>query len=411
MINQILTIVILLNGVVLCTQSFPTKSRWGNYSLLSKAAPKHVNSVFSKSAQFEKKSDFLALLKAAPFNDTPYNEMTFLTAHNAHASKAYGWVYRQQNITYTQMLDTYGVRGIMLDVHPYKNDAYLCHGSCQVVSKFQRSAFDLVRSLFRDTNYQKLSDALNEIKIWINKNKTEVVTIFLENYVDDALIQDVLKNTIKDYIFTADDLASYREKNKKEDWPTLGYLRKNNKRIICFNEKKAGSLQQDATSRLFFDTYDHIIESNFGSTEEGICLQRAESAKNSNIPRYLYLFNFFSYPSQESDAKINNSKASLIRAFRRCSASHADSNAIVVPQDKKPNFIALDFVDIGDGAEIVKILNEKTLAEVLLEEYGTNKEFQAPAPGAASAQPSKNLSFWARMYNALKKSYNNLVKK
>src|SRR6185369_10751744 len=45
-----------------------------------------------------------------------YDQVTFVTAHNAFAATDYGWIYAQQGLTITDQLKL-GVRGLMLDIH------------------------------------------------------------------------------------------------------------------------------------------------------------------------------------------------------------------------------------------------------------------------------------------------------
>lgn len=337
-----------------------------------------------------------------------YNEWTFLTAHNAHTNKKFGWWYRQQNLGITQLLN-YGVRGLMLDVHYYKNNIYLCHGTCSTIATVaQKSFINGIKSwLGFNADYQTLSNALQEIKKWMQRqnNKNEIVTIFLENYVDDALIEKDLKS-IKSTAFTPLDLRNFRSHNTSQ-WPTIQELCIMDKRIIVFNEKKSGKIIVNTQYQpIFFNSFDHIIESQFGTTfnednkidPNKICLQREESQKNNTMERSLYTFNFFSYPSKESDAYINNSFNNLMSAITACSKKNDAANKdLYVCTNKKPNFLALDFVDIGDGKRTVEYLNTITIDQ--LNQW---------KPESTS---SEKLSIWARGFNQIVNSYKNIFKK
>jgi hypothetical protein len=109
-----------------------------------------------------------------------YNEVTYLTAHNAMASRGEGWGWPdvQQNLSIPQLLE-YGVRALMLDVHPHYpkefsdsgirilDDLRLCHGSCS--------------SWFHPwLVYRRFVDALRDIVAFLEANTTEIVTVFLE---------------------------------------------------------------------------------------------------------------------------------------------------------------------------------------------------------------------------------------
>lgn len=342
---------------------------------------------------------------------SPYNEWTFLTAHNAYANKKSGWAYRQQNLGITALLNI-GVRGLMLDIYNYDNQVYLCHGNCSTAATMaQKGIISGIKSLFGyRPEYQTLAQVLSEIQQWIEKdqNKDEIVTIFLENYVNDSLLQGVLfMSSIRELIYTPKNLAEFRERPGTSNWPTIQELCDLRKRIIVFNENKdknnklAADMAQEAH---FFYTFDHIIESQYEKTKDDqgaidlsqICLQRAESRDSTSENRSLYHFNFFSTPSQESDAELNNRYDSLMYAIIACFRINRDPK-IYVCQGKKPNFLALDFVDKGDGKKVVDYLNKATLSDL--------RNLQV-------SEPMKDkLSIWVRGFNQLSDVYKKMFGK
>lgn len=375
-------------------KNVPRKKGFGFFSLFKQAQPLPTTIIIDKDLTQYLKSD--------------YNEWTFLTAHNAHANKKSGWWYRQQNLDITELLD-YGVRGLMLDVHPYKNDAYLCHGDCSTLATVtQRSFIEGIKSwMGLKTEYKTLKEILLLVKRWLEKekNRYEVVTIFLENYVDDSIIESILKESLHATIFNPEDLVTFKKEHPTKAWPSLQTLCDLKKRIIVFNEKKRGSGLTFADKPLFFSSFDHIIESQFGTTfdkDHGIdlsiiCKQRSESYDKNDTKRSLYTFNFFSYPSKQSDAKINNSYNNLMHAITLCFNNNSAPGSPYVCSLKKPNFLALDFVDIGDGKKVVDYLHNASLDDI--------KEW------SSSRASSTTLSVWARGFNQLSTLYKTFLTK
>ncbi len=68
-----------------------------------------------------------------------------------------------------------GVRGFMLDIHQTSDGAILCHNSCTLVSSPVALWVDL----------QRMVDFLKQ-------NPTQVVTVFLEDYVDPGVLRGEL---------------------------------------------------------------------------------------------------------------------------------------------------------------------------------------------------------------------------
>src|SRR5579872_4852233 len=56
-----------------------------------------------------------------------YNEVSFLTTHNAFASSAYGYFITSQTLSIPEQLQ-YGVRALMIDLWWYDNEIYMLHG-------------------------------------------------------------------------------------------------------------------------------------------------------------------------------------------------------------------------------------------------------------------------------------------
>ena len=116
----------------------------------------------------------------APDARRRYNEVCFLTSHNSYASKSHGYHYAQQRWSIEQQLEA-GVRGLMLDTHvdSKTGEVILCHAN-ERINKI----------ICANKPHMKLSDALSVIRTFLATHPTEIITIFLENYVRDKTILD-----------------------------------------------------------------------------------------------------------------------------------------------------------------------------------------------------------------------------
>ena len=101
---------------------------------------------------------------AAALCERRYDEVAYVTTHNAMSNRAAGWLGPNQNFGIARQLED-GVRGLMLDVHDHEGSPYLAHGSVQF-------------------GKLPLVDGLREVRRFLDHERSEVVTIIFESYVD-----------------------------------------------------------------------------------------------------------------------------------------------------------------------------------------------------------------------------------
>ncbi len=272
-----------------------------------------------------------------PNENLPYHKVSFLTAHNAFSNSADNWRYKQQHWGIEEQLNN-GIRGLMLDTHESDNTILLCHGRCGGLYGLQKSG-----------EYKTLRQELSIIYNWLKYHPQEIVTIILENYVGS---DHLLKKTIEaipglaQLILTEKDWNLHAHKNK---WPTLKWLKEHNKRVIIFNDnmKAAGS-----TSYTFYE-WDHVIENQFGTfnMEKASC-ERPDSAACTDKKRMLFLLNYFgTITARQQSCIATNSCETLTSLMHKCAQQGYS-------RGRRPNFIALDHVHIGDAMKLVNSLNK-----------------------------------------------------
>lgn len=298
-----------------------------------------------------------------------YDQACFLTAHNAFANVEDGWhLYMMQSLNIANQLE-YGVRGLMLDVYLHDKQLKLCHGGCHFIPTFQKGVkAGIAAMIWPDQGYKLLAKELEFILDWLERHPLEVVTVFLESHVDKKILNQGLLS-----VKGLEDIAlqphewDFEENNG--EWPTIGWLRKHNKRLILFHEDKFSpklgaevgattSLNQDAPNSqepfVFWEVWYHVIESQYGVlTKEKACVEREHSLVHADKDRKLYLFNYFgTVASSPAKSRINNSYDNLKSVIEYCQTRN-------LAQGLTPNFIALDFVDEGEGLELANFYNRQ----------------------------------------------------
>ncbi len=250
-----------------------------------------------------------------------YDEVAYLTTHNAYSSIEAGFYLPNQNFNITSQLND-GVRAFMLDVYSENDQLVLYHGVSQLGS-----------SLF--------SDVLNEFKTFIDDNPNEVITLILEDY--SSIIE------LSDALFTSGIIQDLYEHDEVIGWPTLQEMIDLDNRIVLFSDNEV----QNPPSWFHF-LWEHAVETHFSnaSIDEFSCdFNRGNSQNDLFILNHfitnfeLVLGNLELYNQQVEE--INSNPYFIDRVYD-CESQ----------KNKFPNFITVDFYDVGDCLEVVNILNE-----------------------------------------------------
>ncbi|KAJ4915681.1 PLC-like phosphodiesterases superfamily protein [Raphanus sativus] len=250
-------------------------------------------------------------------NSMPFNKYAFLTTHNSYAIEGRLFHVATQEDSITQQLNS-GVRALMLDTYDYKGDVWLCHsfgGKCYELTKFKRAI-----------------DTFEEVFAFLTANPSEIVTLFLEDYVKtpNALTKVFTDSGLKKFWFPVENMP-----NGGQDWPLVKDMVANNHRLVVFTSDRS---KQDTEGIAY--QWNYVLENKYG--DDGYkpfeCSNRGESAQLNDKSKALVLVNHFrTVPVKILSCEENSQH--LIDMLITCYEAAGDRWA---------NFVAVNFYKRGD---------------------------------------------------------------
>lgn len=251
---------------------------------------------------------------AAALCDRRYDEVAYVTTHNAMSSDEDGFSPPNQHFRLWRQLED-GVRGFMLDVHPADDGTpLLCHSLCVL-------------------GQRPLVDGLRDLRVFLECHPTEVVTIIFESYVPESAIESAFEDSGLSRLVHPQAPGA--------PWPTLRELIAADERVVVFTADASRTLPWHLYS------YDFAWENPYHA-EAPAELSCAEDRGTRD--RSLWIFNhFLTAPVARPDlAEMINHDPFFSEHVAACRADAAGD---------LPNFVTVDFYDIGDVRSVVDALN------------------------------------------------------
>ncbi|MDX2360305.1 MAG: phosphatidylinositol-specific phospholipase C domain-containing protein [Crocinitomicaceae bacterium] len=252
--------------------------------------------------------------------DRRFDEVAYLTTHNAFNAQDQGYTFPNQSYGLTQQLNE-GVRGLMLDVYDFLGTTLVYHGSSILGS-----------DTFNSTLY--------EIRQFLENNPNEIITIILECYVSANTIESELNSAgLNSYLYT---------KPTTGEWATLQEMINANERLVIFTDQDDASPSQG----WYHYAWDLMVETHYTVNDIN---DFNNTYNRGDAWNDLFIFNHF-----VTDATLGigiEASAAIVNEYTFL------SDRIIqhyTEQGKFPNFITLDFYHLGDGKAVVDSLNSGT---------------------------------------------------
>ncbi len=304
-----------------------------------------------------------------------YNEVAYLTTHNAFNTEEDNFLAPNQTHSISQQL-TNGVRALMLDVYDINGVATVYH------------SLDILGTA-------PLASILAEIKTFIDEHPNEILTIIFECYINvDAIATEMEQSGLFPLLFT---------KESDTQWPTLQEMIDSGKRLVIFSDCNDATPEQS----WYHYVWDHAVETHFAnhSTQDFSCnFNRGDSINDLFIINHFITDDFTGLAEYDS-TQIANANPYLTNRIQQCQED----------RNKFPNFIAVDFYELGNCFEMLHEVNGIPLGTAVHKNQKDDPAIMVwPNPASVnlniSISNSFTLPFDARLINIMGTTIYNLKK-
>ncbi|WP_425840214.1 hypothetical protein [Streptomyces fractus] len=281
--------------------------------------------------------------------DRPYDEVAYLTSHNAMSTTADHFIGPLQDPRISTQLD-HGVRALQLDTYRWETPE-------QITGRLDGSDFTaeqraLVTSAVNRINPPReglwlchsvcragaiaLVPALREIGDWMKDHPHEVVTLIVQDAISGEDTQKAFQQA------GLEKLVRRPDADPAMPWPTLGEMIDSGRRLVVFAEKA------DGPAPWYRNFYRYGMETpfTFRSPDQMSCVPH-----RGGDDKRLFLLNHFITNNGGSriDAGTVNARRYVLDRAHRCERARG----------RPVNFVAVDYATIGDAQGAVDALNNE----------------------------------------------------
>lgn len=262
-----------------------------------------------------------------------YDEVSYLTTHNAFNSAQDGLLFPNQSYNITSQMND-GVRALMIDVYDLFGNPTAYH------SMFMLGTIPLI-------------DLFNNIKSFLDNNPNEVMTIILESYVSANDIEDIVNQSgLNNYLYTH---------NNSLGWPTLQNMIDNDNRLVIFTDEDDAS-----SSQLWYHyVWDYAVETHYSVNtinDFNCSFNRGDPINDLFILNHFVTDATLGYGLHTESMAVNSNPFFIGRAID----CYTQTN-------KFPNFVTVDFYELGDGLDVVNQLNNLSTASSIEQHISEKK--------------------------------------
>jgi hypothetical protein len=292
-----------------------------------------ISNVFGRAIPLVKRSQLCN--GHADLCERKYGNTTFLGAHDSFAVSANPFALsRTQEVDVTTQL-LMGVRLLQAQAHMNGKDIHFCHTTCALYDG------------------GKVTDYFAKVKNFLDRHPNDVLTMIIANpeNISTAVWKPIFESTgLANMTYVPPQIPMTRD-----EWPTLGEMLNSGRRLVVFLDKGAENNSVPYLLPQFtmmwedeYDPTDMEFPCKVDRTSGPLLPSQQLNLMNHNLNMDLMpVGRGFRIPDRLNTPRINSVYS--IKA-------HVSHCAPLV-NDKNPNFVLLDFVNVGRAVSAVAQLN------------------------------------------------------
>jgi len=261
-----------------------------------------------------------------------YGNVTFIGAHDSFAySRDPAVLSRDQVIDIPFQLNN-GVRLLQAQSHMWNSALHFCHTSCFLYDGGTVLSY------------------LKKVKSFMDQNPNEVLTLLFTNPEGQSVL-NVWKPIFDQAGLTSMMYVPPHVPMKYNEWPTLGEMIDSGKRVVVFLDSNADTTQVN----FILPEFPMIWETPFGVTDPSFPCSVNRIQGPLATTDHMYMINHSLNKdvlgiviSDAFDAPTTNGVTSILNNANGC---------VPLGGGRNPNFLLLDFVDLGNAFHAADILN------------------------------------------------------
>jgi hypothetical protein len=271
--------------------------------------------------------------------DRKYGNTTFFGSHDSFAfSKNPFALARTQEVNLESQLKL-GVRLLQVQAHMDNEEIHFCHTSCALY------------------NGGTAENYLRTVKTFLDANPNEVMTIIIANKMNRP-VMSAWKSVFDESGMTNLTYVPPQPIMSRNDWPTLGDMISTGKRIVVFMDKGFKG-RKEAGAEFILPEFKMVWEDSIDPTDIDFpCKVERTSGplpptEQLNLINHNFNANLLPigwgvrFPDRLNSPRTNGISL-ILKHAAKCTS---------LMDGKRPNFVLLDYVNIGHGAAAVDKLN------------------------------------------------------
>ncbi|KAF8183667.1 PLC-like phosphodiesterase [Pholiota molesta] len=273
--------------------------------------------------------------------DRKYGNTTFLGSHDSFAISGNPFALaRNQEVNLKAQL-TLGVRMLQAQGHMVGNELHFCHTSQSL-------------GLFDGGSVEKY---LKKVKRFLDRHPNEVLTLILTN-PENVSIGKVWKSIFDKTGMSEIAYVPPQPIMSRDDWPTLGEMIDANKRVVVFMDHGAENRNNPSVDfilpqfqMMWEDTYDPTNQAfpcKVDRTSGPLAPSQQLSLINHNLNANIFPIGRGILIPDRLNSPRTNGISSILKHSAHCAP---------FVEDRNPNFVMLDYVNVGQGFAAVNRLN------------------------------------------------------